>query len=150
MKNDKSKKNKSNDKNIIDIIELKLKELEAEKDEIEILYGIDENILDDFTKKSDLSESIKSASKSVKPNFKNLPKLEVSKKEKSSNYKTPETLVHSLKYEPNIRDLYSESEFEPTFKNLNELKTYPSITHCYDISDYVMSQNREYSKKYIN
>jgi hypothetical protein len=143
-------KAKSNEKNIIDIIELKLKELEREKDEIEILYGIDENILDEFTKKSELSESIKSSGKAVKRNFQQLPKLEVSKKEKVSNYKTPETLTDSLKYEPNIRDLYTEEEFEPTFKNLNQLKSYPSITQCYDISDYVMYQNKQYSKSFIN
>jgi hypothetical protein len=147
------KNKQKGDKNLIDVIELKLKQLEQEKDEIENMYGIDENILAEYTKKP--TENLLTKTKHAKPtlNFKNLPKLEpVAKpaKKVEKQYKTPELLVDSLKYEPNIKELQYEDEFEPTFKNLNNLKTNPSIAPGYNISDYIKYLNNDYNKNYIN
>ncbi len=150
MKNN-GKKNSFIDKNMIDVIELKLKELEKEKKEIESLYGIDENILEEFTKKNILSESLKSNVTQPKTKLKNLPKLEVNKKEKiHTSYKTPDSLQDSLKYEPSIKDLLIESEFEPSFKNINSLKTYPSIIQGFDVSEYVNYINVDFNNTYIH
>jgi hypothetical protein len=146
----------SKGKNLIDVIDLQLKQLEREKDEIENLYGIDENILKEYINKPDTGTK-KTTQKQPSLAFTNLPKLEgnaIDKKPKKGDsskvYKTPDQLVDSLKYEPNIKDLLYEDEFEPTFKNLNNLKTTPSITPGYNISDYIKFLNNDFNKKYIN
>jgi hypothetical protein len=143
---------KGGSKNLIDVIELKLKQLEQEKDEIENLYGIDEKLLEEYIKKP--VDKIQNKTKIAKPtlNFKNLPKLETTQKPKvvEKVYKTPELLVDSLKYEPNIKDLLYEEEFEPSFRNLNNLKTKPSIPPGFNISEYIKYLNNDYNKNYIN
>jgi hypothetical protein len=136
-------------KNLIDVIELKLKLLEKEKDDIENMYGIDENILKEYTSKP----TDKKTAKQPSLTFINLPKLEstIQKPKKVDKvYKTPELLVDSLKYEPNIKDLLYEDEFEPTFKNLKNLKSKPSIAAGHNINEYIKYLNNDFNKNYIN
>lgn len=140
---------------VIDQIELKLKQLEKEKNEIENLYGIDENVLSNYLT---VQENIKSKITSKKVvqtnklrNYDNLPDLETKKmQEKKMNYKTPETLQDSLKYEPNINDLLDENEFEPNFNSLGDLKTTPTIPRGFDIKKYVNYVQNEYVNFYID
>jgi hypothetical protein len=142
---------KSNEnKKLIDSIEDRLKELEKEKNEIESLYGIDENILQTYKKptanKTNSSKNIQKTSL-----YNNLPKLETThKKDKSISYKTPDTLQDSLRYEPNIKDLYSEKEFEPSFINIDNLKVKPSIQRGFNISNFIGNADMQFIKKYIN
>ena len=82
-----------------------------------------------------------------------LPKLETqtTKKDfKNSLYKTPETLQDSLKYEPSIKDLLDENDLEPSFSNLNNLKTNPFIAKSSNISEYINHINEDYISNYIN
>ena len=58
-------------------------------------------------------------------------------KEPRVNYKTPELLIDSLKYEPNINDLKDKETFEPTYTSLNTLKSKPTIPQGYDITSYI-------------
>ena len=132
MKKDKS--------NVIDKIEARLQQLEREKDEIEKLYEIDEELLKENTIKMMKTKSSNAQNDNIyvnnkdlnniqsKVNFQNLPKLEPTMKEKKqSKYKMPESHAESLKYEPSLNDLYSIEEFEPSFTNLANLKIQPSI-----------------------
>lgn len=145
-------------KNIIDAIEERLKQLEKEKDEIENLYGINEDVIKEFTNsKEKKEESLKKTqnrigkSKSELFYDSKLPKLEITaKKEMKSFYKTPDTLQDSLKYEPNIKDLLDEEEFEPSFTNLNSLKTNPYVPKGSNISSYIDFLNEDYTANYIN
>jgi hypothetical protein len=147
------------DKNIIDEIEERLKQLEKEKDEIENMYGIDENILKEYTNTnnsvkykshSSSNENVASLLKN-KSTYNNLPKLDVTiKKENKIAYKTPDTLQDSLKYEPNIKDLLDDNEFEPSYTNLNNLKTKASIPKGYNISWYIENLNEDYIDNYLN
>jgi hypothetical protein len=144
------------DKNMIDVIEKKLKELEQEKYEIENLYGIDENILEEYSNKignpnyQSNSKKISKPSKS-KTIYANLPKLEASvKKESKIPYKIPESLQDSLKYEPDIKDLLEEEEFEPSFSSLSNLKIPPSMKKGYNINNYVEYINDDYKRDYLN
>jgi hypothetical protein len=140
---------KNND-NIIDEIEERLKQLEKEKEQIEKMYGFNENILED------LNFTIKNNTKKTKTNLNKynysnsqLPKLDVTKKEHKMNYKTPDSLQDSLKYEPNIKDLLDENDLEPNFTNLNSLKSNPSIPKREEISNYIDFLTDEYIKNYI-
>lgn len=150
--------NSSNSKNMIDIIEQRLIQLEKEKEDIENLYGIDENILKEFTKDTqnvinatkNLTNSKLNKTHSTKQSqYDNLPKLQITKKEIKKNYKTPETIVDSLKYEPNINDLLDNEEFEPSFTNLNNLKTAPSLQKGFAINKYISYKSKYYEDNYI-
>ena len=71
-----------------------------------------------------------------------LTKIEVIKnveksKIKNINYKTPEKLIDSLKYEPNIYDLIQEDEFVPKFSNIKEPKSKSINPPTYDINEYI-------------
>ena len=147
--------------NIIDAIEQRLKVLEREKDQIELIYGIDENILSNIEsleqgKLSNLKKFIldpKNKKSKVINNYgtPSLPKLEPSKKKEiKSFYKTPDYLKDSLRYEPSINDLWSEKDFEPSFANLNSLKTNPSIPKGNSISNYIDWVNKDYFENYMN
>ena len=73
----------------------------------------------------------------------NLTKIEVlktsekTKVNKNINYKTPEKLIDSLKYEPNINDLIQEDEFVPKFTNVKEPKSKSINPPTYDINEYI-------------
>ena len=145
-----------NEKNIIDVIEAKLKQLEKEKNEIEDLYGLDENILKEYsTKKFDTFTEQPQAklNKITKNNliYTNLPKFEApTKKVTKILYKTPETLQDSLRYEPEIKDLLEEDEFEPSFSFNNTNNIPPSIKKGYNISSYLEYINKDYNENYLN
>lgn len=144
------------EKNMIDVIEKKLKELEQEKFEIENLYGIDENILEEYSNKANNPNFQTNSKKLSKPTklktvYANLPKLEASvKKETKFPYKIPDSLQDSLKYEPDIKDLLEEEEFEPSFSSLSNLKIPPSIKKGYNIDNYVEYINDDYTNNYLN
>ena len=118
--------------------------LEKQKEEIQKKFGIDENILksiniNDYQMKYS-NYPIKKINKAKKEIYQNLTKIEVQKEPeiiKNINYKTPEKLVDSLKYEPNINDLIDEKEFKPIFKNIKESKSKSINPPTYDISNYV-------------
>jgi hypothetical protein len=126
---------------IIDQIEERLKELENEKNKIENLYGIDENILNNYlsveeniTKKINSKKLIE---KNNKRKYEDLGKLEFTKlEEKKKIYRTPGEFQKSLKYEPNLCDLLDKSEFEPKFYSIDELKTKPYNVKKFDINKY--------------
>ena len=145
-----------NEKNIIDVIEAKLKQWEKEKNEIEDLYGIDENILEEYSTKNyvpyvDQDQKKPCKTSKTKTMSSNLPKLEASSKKISKTfYKTPETLQDSLKYEPDIKDLLEEDEFEPSFASLNTIKISPSIKKGYNIGSYLEYINKDYNQNYLN
>ena len=161
--------------NIIDAIEERLKQLELEKDNIEKMYGINEDLIKEYSNNStnninfnNLNNKSKFPSKinttnKISQNFntKNyytntstpLPKLETQttrKDFKNSLYKTPESLQDSLKYEPSIKDLLDENDLEPSFSNLNNLKTNPFIAKSSNISEYINHINEDYISNYIN
>jgi hypothetical protein len=161
--------------NIIDAIEERLKQLEQEKDNIEKMYGINEDLIKEYSNhstnnnnfnnqnnKSRFPSKLNTTNKlSQNFNTKNyytntttpLPKLEIqtTKKDfKNSLYKTPESLQDSLKYEPSIKDLLDENDLEPSFSNLNNLKTNPFIAKSSNISVYINHINEDYISNYIN
>ena len=53
------------------------------------------------------------------------------------NYKTPEKLIDSLKYEPNINDLIQEDEFVPKFSNIEDPKSKSINPPTYEINNYI-------------
>lgn len=108
--------------NAIEQIEHRLKMLECEKNEIEQLYGLNEELIADtgsFKRKIDLFDT--KLRKPVEyrqyidqlPNVKNQTEYEQTAK---SNYKPSDKYKESLKYEPNINDLREDKEFEAKFK----------------------------------
>jgi hypothetical protein len=143
----------SGNENIIQAIEDRLKILEKEKDQIETMYGIDYNLINNF------QESKKKIQQQNINSFKNqhaiyekspLPKLEVSKKKEIKNvYKTPEYLKESLRYEPNIKDLWTEKNFEPSFSNLKSLKTTTILPRGDGIYNYISWLSHEFLNNYI-
>ncbi len=133
--------------NVIDAIEERLKELEKEKDEIENKYGIDKNILEELT----IPKEKKKRKNKSTTLYDNLPKLDsIKKKENTIPYKTPESLQESLKYEPSLKDLLDPNDFEPSFSNMNHLKSKPSIRKGFKLSTYIDYINEEYINNYIN
>ena len=72
--------------------------------------------------------------------YENLTKIQFRPKgyEKlNSNYKTPEKLIVSLKYEPNINDLIDDEEFVPKFSNFKESKSKNINPPTCDVNDYI-------------
>ena len=129
----------SSDNNILDSIDKRLEMLEKQKEEIQRKYGINEATLNSININDIRIKKIN------KPKFdlnQNLTKIEVIKnpektKIKNINYKTPERLIDSLKYEPNINDLIQENEFCPKFSNVKEPKSKSINPPTYDVNEYI-------------
>ena len=132
-----------NTNDVIYSIDKKLEQLEKEREEIERKYGIDENILNSFSFTDKIIKFPPSLTQPIpKPKrvtYENITKIknDVKIKEPRVNYKTPELLIDSLKYEPNINDLKDKETFEPTYTSLNTLKSKPTIPQGYDITSYI-------------
>ena len=118
--------------NILDSIDKKLEMLEKQKEEIQKKFGIDEATLNSININDHQIQYPSYLNKRIiKPKregSENLTKIEVLKdreKERNINinYKTPEKLIDSLKYEPNINDLVLEDEFLPKFTNIKDPKS---------------------------
>ena len=128
------------DNNVIDSIDKRLEMLEKQKEEIQKKYGINEATLNSINI-NDIR--IKKVSKPKIEGSQNLTKIEVlkdtekTKINKNINYKTPEKLIDSLKYEPNINDLITEDEFAPKFSNVKEPKSKSINPPTYDINEYI-------------
>ena len=128
------------DNNVIDSIDKRLEMLEKQKEEIQRKYGINEATLNSINI-SDIR--IKRVTKPKLEGSQNLTKIEVikdiekAKINKNINYKTPEKLIDSLKYEPNINDLIQEDEFVPKFTNIKEPKSKSINPPTYDINEYI-------------
>jgi len=133
------------EKNILDIIDKRLEILEKERQDIETKYGINENIL---------NENFQMEIKQLKPskiNYNKLPGIkerrDIKVQEKKIIYKTPDKLIDSLKYEPDIKDLIvmDKENFAPTFSNLNIIKSNPTNPPTYDVTQFVQDDiNEEY------
>ena len=128
------------DNNVVDSIDKRLEMLEKQKEEIQRKYGINEATLNSINI-SDIR--IKKVTKPKLEGSQNLTKIEVlkdtekTKINKNINYKTPEKLIDSLKYEPNINDLIQEDEFVPKFTNIKEPKSKSINPPTYDINEYI-------------
>ena len=136
--------------NIIDSIDKRLEMLEKQKEEIQKRYGIDEATLNSINIHEQKFKYPNYLSKKMgmpkREGYDNLTKIEVLKdkekeKEKEKylniNYKTPEKLIDSLKYEPNINDLIQEDEFLPKFTNLKDPKSKSINPPTYEINNYI-------------
>ena len=132
--------------NIIDSIDKKLEMLEKQKEEIQKKFGIDEATLNSININDRQIQFPSYLNKKIiKPKregTENLTKIEVLKereKEKNINinYKTPEKLIDSLKYEPNINDLIQEDEFVPKFSNIKDPKSKSINPPTYEINEYI-------------
>ena len=130
----------SSDNNVLDSIDKRLEMLEKQKEEIQKKYGINEATLNSINI-NDIR--IKKVNKPKLEGSQNLTKIEVlktsekTKVNKNINYKTPEKLIDSLKYEPNINDLIQEDEFVPKFINIKEPKSKSINPPTYDINEYI-------------
>ena len=130
----------SSDNNVLDSIDKRLEMLEKQKEEIQKKYGINEATLNSINI-NDIR--IKKVNKPKLEGSQNLTKIEVLKTSekikvnKNINYKTPEKLIDSLKYEPNINDLIQEDEFVPKFTNIKEPKSKSINPPTYDINEYI-------------
>ena len=128
------------DNNVLDSIDKRLEMLEKQKEEIQKKYGINEATLNSINI-NDIR--IKKVNKPKLEGSQNLTKIEVLKTSekikvnKNINYKTPEKLIDSLKYEPNINDLIQEDEFVPKFTNIKEPKSKSINPPTYDINEYI-------------
>ena len=127
------------DNNVLDSIDKRLEMLEKQKEEIQRKYGIKEATLNSINI-NDIR--IKKINKPKLEGSQTLTKIEVIKnveksKIKNINYKTPEKLIDSLKYEPNIYDLIQEDEFVPKFSNIKEPKSKSINPTTYDINEYI-------------
>ena len=132
-----------NGKNIIDVIDKKLEILTKEKEEIEKKYGIDENLLNSFSFNGMLPQFPPSLTQSI-------PK-KIKPKEIKSKYKTPENYLESLKYEPELKDVFDKETYEPTYISLNNLKSKPSNPKTYDITQFVdESTNEDYFNEILH
>ena len=130
----------SSENNVLDSIDKRLEMLEKQKEEIRRKYGINEATLNSINI-NDIR--IKKVNKPKLEGSQNLTKIEViktsekTKVNKNINYKTPEKLIDSLKYEPNINDLIQEDEFVPKFTNIKEPKSKSINPPTYDINEYI-------------
>ena len=74
-------------------------------------------------------------------NFTKIEVLRDKNKEKEKNinisYKTPEKLIDSLKYEPNINDVIKEDEFIPKFTSIKDPKSKSINPPIYEINNYI-------------
>lgn len=140
---------------LIENIDKKIMEIESEKLEIEKKYGITESILNSFSFNGKLSIPSTLSKYPQKPKKINYDKLTNINDIKMPNgtiikYKTPDNLIDSLKYEPNINDLADKKIFEPSFYSLNSLKSQPTNGTDYNVSDYVDNIfNEDYNNLYL-
>ena len=129
------------DINVIDSIDKRLEMLEKQKEEIQKKFGIDEALLNSINIYNNLpSHLMKKTTKPKREGYENLTKIAVISRieEKyNNNYKTPEKLIDSLKYEPNINDLITEEEFVPKFSNFKESKSKNINPPTCDVIDYI-------------
>ena len=132
--------------NIIDSIDKRLEMLEKQKEEIQKKFGIDEIALNSININDCQNYYPQYLNKRVvKPRregYDNLTKIEVLKKGENEkniniNYKTPEKLIDSLKYEPNIKDLVQGDEFFPTFSNIKDPKSKSINPSTYEVNEYI-------------
>lgn len=84
----------------------------------------------------------KRISKPKREGYDNLTRIEVLKQGERErniniNYKTPEKLIDSLKYEPNINDLVQEDEFMPKFSNVKDPKSKSINPPTYEVNEYI-------------
>lgn len=150
--------NPPTDKNIIDAIDERLEMLEKEKEEIEKKFGLDQNFLKTFSFTDNLSQNTyMSKTKQHKPkkiNYEKLTKINNVKYEQEpliNNYKTPDKLMNSLKYEPNINELLDQENFKPVFTSLNTNQTTLSNPRTYEINDYLSDfVNQEFIKDVLH
>ena len=130
--------------NILESIDKRLEILEKQKEEIQKKFGIDQAKLNSINISGNSIQFPHNLSKKIiKPKregYDNLTKIEVFKPQEkmlnNNNYKTPEKLIDSLKYEPNINDLITEEEFVPKFSNIKESKSKSINPSTYDINEY--------------
>ena len=131
----------NHENNVIDSIDKRLEMLEKQKEEIQKKFGIDEALLNSININNNLPSHL--TKKTIKPKregYENLTKIAVMPKlgEKyNNNYKTPEKLIDSLKYEPNINDLITEEEFLPKFSNFQESKSKNINPPTCDVLNYI-------------
>ena len=142
-------------KNIIDAIDERLQQLEKEKSEIELKYGLNETYLENFTKNQLNFPSFhnKTSIKPKKINYDTLTKLTTAKTSfnKIEPYKTPEKYAASLKFEPKIDDLISEEEFRPKFCEVKRGKNTVANRNFYDVGDYLDNVvNEEFMEDIMN
>ena len=134
--------------NIIDSIDKRLEMLEKQKEEIQKKFGIDEATLNSININDNQIKYPQYLNKRMgmpkREGYGNLTKIEVSRdknKEKEKNlnvnYRTPEKLIDSLKYEPNINDLIHEDEFVPKFSNIKDPKSKSINPPTYEINNYI-------------
>ena len=134
--------------NIIDSIDKRLEMLEKQKEEIQKKFGIDKATLNSININDNQIKYPQYLKKRMgmlkREGFGNLTKIEVlrdknKEKEKNFNinYKTPEKLIDSLKYEPNINDLIQEDEFIPKFSNIKDPKSKSINPPTYEINNYI-------------
>ena len=66
-------------------------------------------------------------------------------------HKTPENYLESLKYEPELKDVFDKETYEPTYISLNNLKSKPSNPKTYDITQFVdESTNEDYFNEILH
>ena len=133
--------------NVIDSIDKRLEMLEKQKAEIQKKFGIDEATLNSIKindNQIQYPQYLKRIGKPKREGYGNLTKIEVLKDKKNEkeknlniNYKTPEKLIDSLKYEPNINDLIQEDEFMPKFTNIKDPKSKSINPSTYEINNYI-------------
>ena len=134
--------------NIIDSIDKRLEMLEKQKEEIQKKFGIDETTLNSININDNQVKYPQYLNKRMgmpkREGYGNLTKIEVLRdknKEKEKylniNYKTPEKLIDSLKYEPNINDLIQEDEFIPKYSNIKDPKSKSINPPTYEINNYI-------------
>ena len=137
----------SSENNVIDSIDKRLEMLEKQKEEIQKKFGIDEATLNSIKindNQIQYPQYLKRIGKPKREGYGNLTKIEVLKDKKNEkeknlniNYKTPEKLIDSLKYEPNINDLIQEDEFMPKFTNIKDPKSKSINPSTYEINNYI-------------
>ena len=134
--------------NIIDSSDKRLEMLEKQKEEIQKKFGIDEATLNSININDNQIKYPQYLNKRMgmpkREGYGNLTKIEVlrdknKEKEKNLNvnYRTPEKLIDSLKYEPNINDLIQEDEFVPKFSNIKDPKSKSINPPTYEINNYI-------------
>lgn len=118
--------------NILNQIDERLNLLQKEKEKLEEIYGLNENLIreQDIDINQYLNVKLKKPTQYEKL-IKNIPSLEKDPPNDISHYKQnkiyapSEKYLQTLKYEPNINDLKDEDEYEYCEKVVNYI--YPSI-----------------------
>ena len=133
---------------VIDSIDKRLEILEKQKEEIQKKFGIDETTLNSININDHqikypqyISKKMGIPKREMYGNFTKIEVLRDKNKEKEKNlninYKTPEKLLDSLKYEPNINDVIQEDEFIPKFSNIKDPKSKSINPPTYEVNSYI-------------